>query len=169
MNSFILDKDLCKNAEYHCDAHVVKLILEASQMVSTAYNLCNNEKLVGPYKTTHKNHPICIWTRSSINNYAWMAGYGLALCREYSHRYGKTHSCESKLYWLLTRIDQLTIPYSNLQSPNQAVPVELKEENSWDGAVIAYRNYYNKVKRYSMKTGLHWKNRNIPEWYANFR
>ena len=37
MNIFHLDKDPKICAEYHCDKHIVKMILETAQMLSTAY------------------------------------------------------------------------------------------------------------------------------------
>ena len=35
MNIFVLDDDIEKCARYHCDKHVVKMILESAQMLST--------------------------------------------------------------------------------------------------------------------------------------
>ena len=37
MNIFHLHKDAEVCARYHCDKHVVKMILETGQMLSTAY------------------------------------------------------------------------------------------------------------------------------------
>ena len=37
MNIFVLDKDPVKAAEYHCNKHVVKMILEAGQMLCAAH------------------------------------------------------------------------------------------------------------------------------------
>lgn len=39
MNIFILSKDPKKCAQYHCNTHVVKMILEHAQMLSTVYRL----------------------------------------------------------------------------------------------------------------------------------
>ena len=36
MNVFVLDKNPKKAAEYHCNKHVVKMILETCQMMTTA-------------------------------------------------------------------------------------------------------------------------------------
>ena len=47
MNIFHLDKNPIKCAEYHCDKHVVKMILETSQMLSTAYQ--NMQEKMIPY------------------------------------------------------------------------------------------------------------------------
>ena len=37
MNIFVLDEDPIKAAEYHCNKHVVKMILESAQMLSTVH------------------------------------------------------------------------------------------------------------------------------------
>ena len=37
MNIFLLDKDPKIAAQYHCDKHVVKMILESAQMLCSAY------------------------------------------------------------------------------------------------------------------------------------
>ena len=39
MNIFYLDKDPKKAAEYSCDKHVVKMILESAQMLCTAHRV----------------------------------------------------------------------------------------------------------------------------------
>ena len=56
MNIFYLDKDPQQAAKYHCDKHVVKMILESAQMLCTVVNEISGGQ-VTPYKSTHKNHP----------------------------------------------------------------------------------------------------------------
>ena len=55
MNIFHLDKNPIKCALYHCDKHVVKMILETAQMLSTAYQRhCGiDEQLYKPESPTH--------------------------------------------------------------------------------------------------------------------
>lgn len=36
MNIFVLDLDITKCAEYHCDKHVVKMILETTQLLNNS-------------------------------------------------------------------------------------------------------------------------------------
>ena len=48
MNIFILDSNLERNAEYHCDQHVNKMILEAAQMLCTVATLHGIKDV--PYK-----------------------------------------------------------------------------------------------------------------------
>ena len=89
MNIFYLDKDPVVAAQMMCDKHVVKMILESAQMLSTAHRVLDGDTYankVGLYKMAHKNHPSTIWARSSIENYDWLSGHMQALMKEYTYR-----------------------------------------------------------------------------------
>jgi len=47
MNIFFLDFDVKKCAEYHCDKHVVKMILETAQLLCSAHHVTGG---TAPYK-----------------------------------------------------------------------------------------------------------------------
>lgn len=47
MNLFFLDRDPVRCAAYHCDRHVVKMILEIAQLLSTAWHVLHNEQMNG--------------------------------------------------------------------------------------------------------------------------
>ena len=54
--------------------HLVKMILETAQMISTAHRVIDGDEYadrMGLYKMAHKNHPVTIWTRTSTENYMW--------------------------------------------------------------------------------------------------
>jgi hypothetical protein len=72
------------------DKRVVKMILETAQLLCTTVDHFNYT-FSGIYKPTHKNHPCTVWARTSPHNYIWLAVHGVALCDEYSFRYGKQH------------------------------------------------------------------------------
>ena len=68
MNIFYLDRNPIVAAQMMCDKHVVKMILESAQMLSTAHRVLDGDTyadLVGLYKIAHKNHPSSVWVRSS--------------------------------------------------------------------------------------------------------
>jgi hypothetical protein len=44
MNIFVLDQNPYRAAESHCDKHIVKMILEYGQMLSTAHRLCDGQR-----------------------------------------------------------------------------------------------------------------------------
>ena len=105
MNIFILDEDLDKCAEYHVDKHIIKMPLEAAQMLCTNMWIdkyfgyvpekVNKEQLAVlrekkkneprdfPYLPTMHNHPCTIWARSSLDNHEWLHCYAIALNDEY--------------------------------------------------------------------------------------
>ena len=91
MNIFHLHKVPKVCAEYHCDKHVVKMILETAQMLSTAYQRhCGLDDEL--YKPAYPKHPMTIWVGDSVENftYAWYLGTHLGL--QYTKRYRKLDS-----------------------------------------------------------------------------
>ena len=100
MNIFYLDRDPVIAAQMMCDKHVVKMILESAQMLSTAHRVLDGDEYAdrkGLYKLAHKNHPSTIWVRSSLENYTWLYDHMVALMAEYTYRYGKHHATERLL------------------------------------------------------------------------
>ena len=151
MNIFILDTDPRQCARMHCDKHVVKMILEHAQMMSTALVESGAE---APYKPTHKNHPCTIWTRESRQNYVWLYELTYFLNKEFKHRYsGKDHKS-----WLAVQcVDIPDLPDKGLTTFAQAMPDQYRH----DDPVTAYRNYYRGDKA-RIAT---WTNRPEPEWF----
>ena len=49
MNIFVLDRDPYKAAEMMCDKHVVKMILESAQMLSTAHRVLDGDEYANNY------------------------------------------------------------------------------------------------------------------------
>ena len=72
MNIFYLHDDPEVCAKSHCDKHVVKMILEYSQLLSTAHHELDGEPSIECYKSTHKNHPSALWARTNRSNYNWL-------------------------------------------------------------------------------------------------
>jgi len=157
MNIFVLDRDPEVAAQYACDKHVVKMILETAQLLCGVYEenyYCDKCGEV-PYKRTHYNHPCAIWARSSLENFNWLIRHGLALSREYTKRYGKTHKSERVIMycaWHSPGIESL-----GLTEFAQAMP----EAYKMDDAVEAYRLYYMKEKNTFAK----WAKVPTPIWW----
>ena len=153
-----MDWDVEKNAQYHCDKHVVKMILETAQLLCgvhhvTAHDTTHDTAHV-PYKLSHKNHPCSIWARDSMSNYLYLCEIGLALCEEYTYRYGKRHKSQEVIEWCLMNKPQ--IQDIGFTTPPKAMPDEYKTED----VIESYRKYYLGAK----KTFLTWKERKVPEW-----
>lgn len=145
MNIFLLSFNPKEAAEYHCDKHVVKMILETAQLLYSAH--WNEARLILPqnaYKKAHFNHPCAIWTRESLANYRWLAELGYWLCQEYRFRYGnKEHKTEHHLEWLRANPPP-SLKDIGITEIRLAMPPEYKRPNP----VEAYRTYYreNKLK-----------------------
>jgi len=159
MNIFYLDRDPVIAAQMMCDKHVVKMILESAQMLSTTHRVLDGDEIAdskGMYKMAHKNHPSTIWTRSSVQNYIWLWRHMTALMREYTHRYGKTHATE-RLKECLAKTPN-NIPYGvKFTDPPQCMPEECKGEDT----VLAYQKYYIREKSGFAK----WSKRETPAWF----
>ena len=104
MNIFVTDPDPYISAQCLPDKHIVKMPLETCQMLSIVasskwgHGFGTLPKLDGtPYKTdkgAFRNHPCTIWAQQ---RWSWLIRHGLALCDEYTYRYGKIHSCEKTI------------------------------------------------------------------------
>ena len=110
MNIFFLDARPINAARFHGDRHVVKMVLETAQLLSTAHRVVDSidddSKL---YKATHINHPMSKWVRSSWTNYIWAYGLFHHLCDEYTNRFGKIHKSSS----LMSQLDKPPIGIQN--------------------------------------------------------
>ena len=157
MNIFFLDLDTKKCAEYHCDKHVVKMILETAQLLCGVHYTTDQVTDQIPYKLSHKNHPCAIWSRESLSNYLYLCDLGLELCKEYTYRYGKRHKSQEVIEWCIT--NKPNIVDKEFTEPARAMPDEYKVKS----VVESYRNYYIGAK----KSFAVWKNRDIPEWFSN--
>ena len=154
MNIFFLDFDTKKCAQYHCDKHVVKMILETAQLLCGTHWVIGNE---APYKLSHKNHPCSIWVRESLSNYLYLCDLGLELSKEYTYRYGKRHKSQDVIEWCL--INKPNIQDVDFTSPPLAMGDEFKINND---VIESYRNYYKESKSKIVS----WKNREKPEWFS---
>lgn len=143
-----------------CDKHVIKMILESAQLLSTAHHVLDgNSAREGIYKPTHINHPCSIWVRDSQYNYVWLWWHFDALCREYEYRYNKLHKTSSmlrKLYWTPNNMVGIgPTPF--------AVAMKVRPECVVEGdPVQSYRNYY-KTKQKDFK--MVWTKREVPSWF----
>lgn len=183
MNIFILSENPVQAAQLQCDKHVPKMIVESAQMLSTAHRMADGylekrpsksgkrmvnyfvhknsnleEKL---YKAVHHHHPCTVWTMESNANYEWHYKHFIALCEEYTYRYGKIHATDTKLRETLKKVPT-RIPYTNLYTPFKLAMKANPECIALDNPVEAYRAFYQtKQARFNMA----WTKRNVPEWF----
>lgn len=164
MNIFFLSMSIKRCARAHFDKHVIKMILEYTQQLSTCWHLTEptkaqqllDQQLI--YRKTHVHHPCVIFLLQHLNNYDYVVKLGLALCHEWRYRYNhnKIHGCEPKLIFLSQNSPTLPnhvivkTPHNPkcLQLPlPQAMPIECKRKGKVHACVSAYRTYYKSVHK----------------------
>lgn len=158
MNIFVLSEDPREAARQQCDRHVVKMILESAQMLST---LCHQHGRPAPYKPTHPHHPCTLWAGECAENYAWLHQHLAGLLEEYTRRYGKTHATQAHLDTLWHHRPDLpslgaTTPFAQTMPDPYKIPGD---------AVTAYRNFYRGEKAGFAK----WKLGDVPTWFEEGR
>jgi hypothetical protein len=156
VNLFAFSESPHEAARFHCDAHVVKMILETAQMMSTAVHVLEPEAAkgwVGLYKPTHINHPCSVWVRASSANYEWTSELACGLIWSFRDRFGHSHKTEGLLA-LLTLFNPS--PEGPLTPFAQAMPEECKGLDP----VAAYKRYFNMHKQHIAR----WRN-GQPDWY----
>lgn len=156
MNIFYLDKCPKKAAEYHCDKHVVKMILETAQIISTVYARYGAHEMRMPKPCFH-NHPCTLWAGNSRQHLQWLVSLGLELNKQYMIRYGKEHKY-FKLFVYFGYQSHFFVPDNGFTQPTLAMPDDCK---TFD-AVESYRLYYQKHKAHFAK----WKTKK-PLWFAD--
>lgn len=155
MNIFVLNQDPRQAARDHCDRHVIKMVTEYAQLLSTAHHVLNPYDTRG-FKSTHVNHPCSVWVRSGDENYRWLYELYDALGKEYQRRYLKDHAS-----YMLHRFTLKELPEGIPKGATHfvlAMPDKYKSPNP----VKAYHNYYVGEKSYFAT----WKPpATVPHWY----
>lgn len=183
MNIFALSRCPVESAQQMLNKHVVKMPTETCQMLHT--NALFNEfadrygyeptlKRLKEYheetesilmKPAMLNHPSTIWARQNVHNTLWLYNHGLALCEEFTERYGKEHGSFSRI--LQTPIDfdateflatpPLIAMFDEYRIPNKY------GEHCWDYVIDSYRHYYLEGKWKFAE----WSNDRKPSWWPN--
>jgi hypothetical protein len=133
MNIFILDEDIRRCARYHADRHVVKMILEGTQMLCT---VLNENGFQTPYRSTHTRHPCTLWAGRSLSNWLWLRRLIVALNREYRHRFVTRADHASAA--VAAKLPVPPIPDKGLTEFAQAMPEKYRIPGN---PVEAYRRY----------------------------
>lgn len=177
MNIFFVDRNPYVAAKSLADKHVIKMILESAQLLSTAHRVLDGQEMITTsksgrkqkiwtlndsrndllYKATHINHPCSVWTRTTSQNYRWLWEHFAGLLEEYTYRYHKTHACYSLFVPLFEYPHN--IKKGDFTDPPLAMPPECKVSKD---VVACYRHYY----KYNKSHLFSWKNNNKPEWIS---
>ena len=183
MNIFALSRNPTKAAIEMLDKHVVKMPTETCQMLHTNalffeyIEHYGEEPTLAQLKVFHRdigsnlmkpamlNHPSTIWARQNPNNTQWLFTHGLALCTEYTHRYGKKHGSQERI------LD--TTQYLPTDGRwKDATPVTIAMDDKyrldnnndidmWEFVIKQYRHYYLEGKWKFAE----WRKSRMPEWW----
>jgi hypothetical protein len=116
MNIFFLHVVAKQNAALYVNKHCIKIILEITQMLYSAYftkanisknwsNLHERQLGLSMYRQASKNHPMTLWVRQHPEHFKYAVDIGLALTEEYSRRYGgRIHACTPRLQWIRSNL-----------------------------------------------------------------
>jgi hypothetical protein len=159
MNIFVLDKNPEISATMMCDAHVVKMIVESCQILSTVNYLRGNN--IG-YKPTHIHHPCVQSVYKNNENEKWLINHCSSLLKEYNYRYKKIHASTAIFNKLSELLINERINESGLSLP-KCMDDQFKEGgDNINDVVTSYRRYYTHKKKTMHRFS--YKNRAIPEW-----
>jgi hypothetical protein len=152
VNIFILDYDQQKCAEYMCDKHIVKMLLESVQLLCVAYYYTSQPEL-SPYRLTHNNHPCSVWVKQSLSNWIWLMELSESIYEEYQFRYNNKIHKSGELLNFLPVPNLIDIGITEFA---QAMPEQYKQSNT----IQVYRNYYKHEKKHLFR----YTKRNIPDF-----
>lgn len=155
MNRFMLDRNPRVAAQMHCDKHVVKMIVEEAQMLSTVHRVHGYEG-EDLYRAAYRHHPCTVWAGESTWNYLWAYRLLVNLCDEYTHRYGRVHATARLLSPLAA--PPSGVPVGFITEVPQAMPDHLRGKDP----VEAYRRFYVEDKARFAR----WTARPAPEWWS---
>ena len=147
MNIFVVDYNPVVAARMLCDKHVVKMVLESAQILSTING--------GPYKPTHSSHPCVLWASANRTNYNWLVRHALELCNEYTARYGRVHKSQAVIERLAQSPSHIPVGASCFV---QCMPDQYKHADT----VTAYRQYYHSKADFAV-----WRLGNEPYWWQD--
>lgn len=171
--------DPVEAAQMLCDKHM-KMVVESAQMLSTVHRVLDGDLGTRTsksgkrmkkhwyhpilqdvlYDNVHEKHPSTVWTSESLSNYIWHYNHFIALCDEYTYRYGRTHACDTRFRNVFSTPPK-NIPNIGLTTPRLAMESE-PECKALGDPILAYRAFYQtKQTRFKML----WKNREIPDWF----
>lgn len=169
MNIFATNSCPRLSAEDLPDKLLVKMVVETAQILSTAHRVLDGDEAADGknlYKSTHVNHPSCIWARETDGNYTWLFNHFAWLSLEYEHRYGREHKTWLRLMHGL-HDPPGQIACGSITPMPACMPDEYKVDGDDDGLpVFSYRKYLSQGKSYVTSADAWSKARQVPSWYG---
>lgn len=170
MNIFALHIDPAIAAQLHCDKHVIKMITETTQILSTNFSILGLAPAIEThskntlYKPYNPNHRCVKWARDTTGNLYWTAELLRALILEYEYRYGPDYSKFVKARQLTPyfQIYSKQLFFADDPESRNRTPfvMAMPEQYQQADPVLAYQAYYREEKaRFAV-----WTKRPIPDF-----
>ena len=191
MNIFIVDRNPTVAAKMLCDQHVVKMVTEGAQMLSTCHRVLDGKMAMGSsnsgkrqvprytlddsredllYHAVHFQHPCNIWIREDVIHYEWLVLHTLALSEEYTKRFRKTHACHALVKFFVEVPSPINMPRplrgdvnGKRLLGNHPFVQAMPDEYKDADPVKAYRNFYIGGKSKFAR----WRFTTPPKWYTD--
>lgn len=159
MNIFVVHQAPRVAAEMLNDRHVMKMIVESSQMLANAFPLKILEeapRTKAGHTRIHSylHHPCSKWVLQDRNNWMWLLRHSIQLCHEFEYRRDKTHFTKKFVWWCANHRNCLELPNIKRTPFVLAMPDIYKVECP----IESYRNYYRAEKNWT------WTKREKPFW-----
>lgn len=171
MNIFAIDQDPKQSARWLCDKHVIKMIVESSQILANCFTLetlakpdCPRTITGAARKHFNPKHPSCLWANESSENMNWLFEHVKEMLREKYARFPDAgrHFCHDFIDWAEINKKQSITPKGKLTKFKIAISDKMNCRHhplfNEDDPVLCYRLYYKLDKPFAK-----WK-RNMPLW-----
>lgn len=144
MNIFLTDKSFEKCAQDLDDRRLNKQILECYQILS----MILKKKSDDSYKSPYLHHPVVV---NYFNQEHHLVEYALAMCKEFAHRFKKTHTYH---IWFINHMTPKTCDFLPLYSegsknsedciretsPNSVYALfKIKLRRKWNNDILNFR------------------------------
>lgn len=166
LNIFHLHPDPDACARDYVDAHLGKILIECCQMLSTGVHhvdigVGSDMGTQDLYRSTHINHPMNVWVRSSYENWFWTLLHAFHLSQEYTYRFFKIHASHPNCLNRLMDEDVNAFMKENLPYAQTQFPLCMPDHYTfYTDPYWCYRTYYKFGKSH-----VHgWTRRTPPSW-----
>jgi hypothetical protein len=169
MNIFCLDQNPTTAAQFNCDQHCNKIVLECAQMMANCFSLdvlqtAPPNSLGQPRKHSYFNHPVSKWMRETLGNLFWSLDHAFALESERLYRGYNPHFSMRFIRWVADNFDKSIVPDAPQTEFAVAIADQMQCRKHIDfnflDSVGKYRLYYQYDKPF-----VTWTRRTQPDWF----
>lgn len=164
MNVFAVDDNPYVAAEYMCDKHINKMMIESCQILSCVIDTRSGDMSLSKtlelpqYPKAHAKHPCTLWAMASTQNAQWLIKHLHGLEQQFKIRFPRSEHKLNGIFKIYTlQLEKCTFPEQKRTPFAQAMPDQYRVEGD---AVAAYRMYYLMDKSFAV-----WKRTETPHWY----